>query len=42
MGAVGRELTIRPYRESDERGWVLCRVLAFLDSPFFDDVRQKP
>ena len=39
---MGRELTIRPYRESDERGWVLCRVLAFLDSPFFDDVRQKP
>ena len=35
------ELTIRPYRESDERGWVVCRVLSFLDSAFFDDVRQE-
>ena len=26
------------YREGDERGWVVCRVLAFLDSPVFDDV----
>ena len=34
------ELTIRPYRQSDERGWVVCRVLSFLDSAFFDDVRQ--
>jgi ribosomal protein S18 acetylase RimI-like enzyme len=37
---VASGLTIRPYRESDERGWVVCRVLSFLDSPFFDDVRQ--
>ena len=37
---VVEELTIRPYREGDERGWVVCRVLAFLDSPFFEAVRQ--
>ncbi|MGH3077085.1 MAG: GNAT family N-acetyltransferase [Gaiellaceae bacterium] len=30
---------VRPYREDDERGWVVCRVLSFLDSAFFDDVR---
>ena len=31
--------TVRSYRESDERDWVVCRVLSFLDSAFFDDVR---
>jgi ribosomal protein S18 acetylase RimI-like enzyme len=30
---------VRPYREDDERGWVVCRVLSFLGSAFFDDVR---
>ena len=34
-------VTIRPYRANDERGWVVCRVLSFLDSAFFDDVRQS-
>lgn len=34
------ELKIRPYEASDERGWVVCRVLSFLDSAFFDDVLQ--
>jgi GNAT superfamily N-acetyltransferase len=37
---VSDELTIRPYEDRDERGWVICRVLSFLDSAFFDDVRQ--
>lgn len=32
---------IRPYRDEDERGWVVCRVLSFLDSAFFDDVRRS-
>jgi ribosomal protein S18 acetylase RimI-like enzyme len=31
---------IRRYRDEDERGWVVCRVLSFLDSAFHDDVRQ--
>lgn len=34
-------MTVRPYRAEDERGWVVCRVLSFLDSAFFDDVRQS-
>ena len=34
-------VTIRPYRADDERGWVVCRVLSFLDSAFFDDVRRS-
>jgi ribosomal protein S18 acetylase RimI-like enzyme len=34
------ELKIRPYEPSDERAWLVCRVLSFLDSAFFDDVRQ--
>ena len=34
------EVLIRPYRDEDERGWVVCRILSFLDSAFFDDVRQ--
>ncbi len=38
---MGGGLTIRPYRAEDERGWVVCRVLSFLDSAFFDDVRQS-
>lgn len=37
---MGEDVMIRPYREDDERGWVVCRVLSFLDSAFFDDVRQ--
>lgn len=35
------DVLIRPYRDGDERGWVVCRVLSFLDSAFFDDVRQS-
>jgi ribosomal protein S18 acetylase RimI-like enzyme len=36
-----RGVSIRPYRPDDERGWVVCRVLSFLDSAFFDDVRRE-
>lgn len=32
--------TIRPYTPADESGWLRCRVLSFLDTPYFDDVRQ--
>jgi ribosomal protein S18 acetylase RimI-like enzyme len=36
-------LTVRPFDPADEVGWVRCRVLAFLDSAFYDDVeRHKP
>ena len=35
--------TIRPYIPTDETQWLPCRVLAFLDSAYFDDVkRAKP
>jgi ribosomal protein S18 acetylase RimI-like enzyme len=32
---------IRPYDDADEQGWLRCRVLGFLDSAFYDDVRTE-
>ena len=32
---------LRPYDDADEQGWLRCRVLGFLDSAFYDDVRQQ-
>ncbi|MED3940178.1 GNAT family N-acetyltransferase [Priestia megaterium] len=29
---------IRDYKETDETGWVHCRVLSFLDTAYFDNV----
>lgn len=29
---------VRRYNPEDETGWVRCRVLSFLDSPYFDNV----
>ncbi|WP_405680534.1 GNAT family N-acetyltransferase [Streptomyces sp. NBC_01238] len=29
---------IREYRPADEVSWLRCRVLSFLDTPYFDDV----
>ena len=37
---MSSDVVVRPYRAEDERGWVVCRVLSFLDSAFFDDVRR--
>ncbi|MFF7634785.1 GNAT family N-acetyltransferase [Kitasatospora sp. NPDC008050] len=35
--------TVRPYAPTDETTWLRCRVLSFLDTPYFDDVlRAKP
>jgi ribosomal protein S18 acetylase RimI-like enzyme len=35
--------TIRPYQPSDERGWLRCSVLSFLETSYFDSVfRHKP
>jgi GNAT superfamily N-acetyltransferase len=31
---------IRPYVDADERGWLECRVLAFLDSAYYDAVEH--
>ncbi|WP_286166758.1 hypothetical protein [Arthrobacter sp. AQ5-05] len=30
---------IREYHPADERGWPECRLLSFLDSNFYDEVR---
>jgi GNAT superfamily N-acetyltransferase len=35
------EVVIRPYVEADERGWLECRVLAFLDSAYYDAVDRE-
>lgn len=35
------EVVIRPYEDSDERCWVDCRVLAFLDSAYYDAVERE-
>lgn len=29
---------VRDYRASDERSWLRCRILGFLDTAYFDDV----
>jgi ribosomal protein S18 acetylase RimI-like enzyme len=34
-------IVIRPYLERDERGWLRCRVLSFLDTAFFDSVERE-
>ncbi|GAA1084116.1 GNAT family N-acetyltransferase [Nocardiopsis metallicus] len=38
MAAV-TNLEIRPYRPSDEDRWLRCRVLSFLYTPYYDDVK---
>lgn len=35
------EAVIRQYADDDERGWLECRVLSFLDSAYFDDVHRE-
>ncbi len=35
------DIVIRPYVDADERGWLECRVLAFLDSAYYDDVARE-
>ena len=32
-------MTIRDYKESDEKAWLYCRVLSFLDSSYYNDVK---
>lgn len=34
-------MIVRGYRASDAAGWVRCRVLSFLGTAFFDDVRRE-
>jgi ribosomal protein S18 acetylase RimI-like enzyme len=37
----GAGFQIRAYEHADEPGWLRCRVLGFLDSAFYDDVRTE-
>jgi hypothetical protein len=32
---------VRPYEERDEGGWLICRLLAFFDTAFFDAVERE-
>ena len=34
-------MEIRAYEDGDEESWLRCRVLSFLGSAFFDDVRRE-
>ena len=34
-------MEIRAYRDGDEESWLRCRVLSFLGSAYFDDVRRE-
>ncbi|MEV6851371.1 GNAT family N-acetyltransferase [Actinoplanes sp. NPDC051411] len=35
--------TVRAYQPGDQRSWLRCRVLGFLDTAYYDDVlRSKP
>ncbi len=34
-------MVIRTYRDSDEQGWLRCRVVSFLDCSYFNDVKRK-
>ena len=35
------EVLIRPYEDRDERGWLICRLLSFFDTAFFDSVERE-
>lgn len=34
-------MEIRNYESTDEKGWVRCRVLSFLDTAYYDDVHRE-
>lgn len=34
-------MEIRNYQDQDEQSWVRCRVLSFLDTPYYDDVHRE-
>ncbi len=34
-------MKIREYENADEQGWLRCRVVAFLDCSYFNDVKTK-
>ncbi|MBQ8556570.1 MAG: GNAT family N-acetyltransferase [Clostridia bacterium] len=34
-------MEIRDYKESDEKAWLYCRVVSFLDCSYYNDVKTK-
>lgn len=34
-------ITVREYRDFDEIGWVRCRLISFLDSSYYDDIKRE-
>lgn len=34
-------ITIREYQDTDETGWVRCRVISFLDTSYYDDIKRE-
>jgi ribosomal protein S18 acetylase RimI-like enzyme len=34
-------MRIREYRDEDEMQWVRCRIIAFLDCSYWDDIKRK-
>ena len=41
MSLSSAAFTVRPYRPADERGWLRCRVLSFLGTQYYDDVKPN-
>ncbi|MEJ5912992.1 GNAT family N-acetyltransferase [Pseudokineococcus sp. 1T1Z-3] len=39
--ASAPEVSVRPFEPRDEASWLRCRVLAFLGSQYYDDVRPS-
>lgn len=39
MSLSSAPFTLRAYRRADEPGWLRCRVLAFLGTQYYDDVK---
>lgn len=39
--ALSQTFVVRSYEEGDEQGWLRCRVLSFLGSAYYDDVRRE-
>lgn len=35
------EVSVRPYQPSDEESWLRCRVLSFLHTQYYDDVKTE-
>lgn len=41
MPSPSTPFAVRPYQPSDESGWLRCRVLSFLGTQYYDDVKPR-